>query len=243
MRILLIRHADPDYENDSLTERGVKEARLLAKRHENEPIDHIYMSTMGRAMETAGYTQKLRRQKGEAANWLREFDVYMSRPDMNYQMDIPWDILPDYWTKEEDFFNVHTFTHANMIHDSFVAIKYRDVCDNLDRMLAGHGYKREGDYYRVTKANTETIALFSHFGCGCVILSHLLNISPTLLWHGFCAAPASVTEVLTEERRKGIVSFRVNHYGDTAHLDAVGLDRNVSGRFTEIYDDMTQRHD
>ena len=33
MRILLIRHGDPDYEHDTLTEKGRREAELLAKRH------------------------------------------------------------------------------------------------------------------------------------------------------------------------------------------------------------------
>ena len=243
MKILLIRHADPDYENDSLTELGIEEAKLLAKRLEHERIDHIYVSTMGRAMKTASYTQKLRHQKAEAANWLQEFNTLISRPDKDYRMDIPWDILPDVWTKEEDFFNVHTFPHANMLHDSFVPMQYRDICENLDRLLAAHGYEREHDYYRVKRPNDEVIALFSHFGCGCVILSHLLNISPTLLWHGFAAAPASVTEVMTEERRKGIASFRVNHYGDTAHLDAAGMERNKAARFCEMFDNADERHD
>ena len=32
MRILIIRHGDPDYSIDSLTERGWIEAELLSKR-------------------------------------------------------------------------------------------------------------------------------------------------------------------------------------------------------------------
>ena len=32
MKILLIRHGDPDYTIDSLTEKGQKEAQLLAER-------------------------------------------------------------------------------------------------------------------------------------------------------------------------------------------------------------------
>ena len=31
MRILIIRHGEPDYENDNLTEKGKLEAELLAK--------------------------------------------------------------------------------------------------------------------------------------------------------------------------------------------------------------------
>ena len=34
MKILLIRHGDPDYEKDSLTEKGWHEAELLAQRRE-----------------------------------------------------------------------------------------------------------------------------------------------------------------------------------------------------------------
>ena len=32
MKIIFIRHGDPDYVNDTLTEKGMREAKLLAKR-------------------------------------------------------------------------------------------------------------------------------------------------------------------------------------------------------------------
>ena len=32
MKIVIIRHGDPDYEKDSLTEKGWREAKLLAER-------------------------------------------------------------------------------------------------------------------------------------------------------------------------------------------------------------------
>ena len=49
MRILIIRHGDPDYENDTLTEKGWREAGLLAERMKNEKIDRILISSLGRA--------------------------------------------------------------------------------------------------------------------------------------------------------------------------------------------------
>ena len=42
MRLIIIRHGDPDYAIDSLTEKGWKEAALLAKRTANWHVDHIY---------------------------------------------------------------------------------------------------------------------------------------------------------------------------------------------------------
>ena len=39
MRILIIRHGDPDYAKDSLTEKGWREAEYLADKLEKEKID------------------------------------------------------------------------------------------------------------------------------------------------------------------------------------------------------------
>ncbi|MEE1019322.1 MAG: histidine phosphatase family protein, partial [Acutalibacteraceae bacterium] len=47
MRILIIRHGDPDYSIDSLTEKGFLEANLLADRLEHEQLDDIYCSIYG----------------------------------------------------------------------------------------------------------------------------------------------------------------------------------------------------
>ena len=41
MRILIIRHGDPDYERDTLTEKGHREAQLLANRLGKEKIDYF----------------------------------------------------------------------------------------------------------------------------------------------------------------------------------------------------------
>ena len=44
MRIIIIRHGDPDYEHDSLTPRGDTEAKLLADIIDRYNIDHFYVS-------------------------------------------------------------------------------------------------------------------------------------------------------------------------------------------------------
>ena len=47
MRLLIIRHGDPDYEHDTLTERGWKEAKALAARIAPMDIKDIYVSVAG----------------------------------------------------------------------------------------------------------------------------------------------------------------------------------------------------
>ena len=56
MRLLLVRHAEPDYERDSLTDKGWREAELLAQRLTRIPARAYYVSPLGRAKDTASLT-------------------------------------------------------------------------------------------------------------------------------------------------------------------------------------------
>ena len=58
MRLIIIRHGDPDYEKDSLTEKGWKEAELLAERIAKLNVKDFYVSPLGRAKDTASLTLK-----------------------------------------------------------------------------------------------------------------------------------------------------------------------------------------
>ena len=123
-----------------------------------------------------------------------------------------------------------------------VAEKYKAVIDGLDALLAAHGYPRQGEFYRAERPNTDTVVLFCHFGVECVLLSRLLNVSPMILWHGTCAAPSSVTTLVTEERREGQAYFRMGAFGDTSHLYAGGREPSFAARFCEMYSLTDQRH-
>ena len=135
---------------------------------------------------------------------------------------ITWDWLPQDWTRVPEFYEYDSWWKAPVLQEANVKAEYDWVTENFDKLLEEHGYVREGNYYRVEKANKDKLAFFCHFGLGCVLLSHLLHISPMILWHHFVAAPSSVTSVITEERREGIALFRMRNYGDVSHLYAKG---------------------
>ena len=81
MLLYLIRHGDPDYENDCLTEKGIMQAKCVAKRLKQAKIDKIYSSDMGRAIETAKYTCELTGKKAEILSWAREIGAETGYPD------------------------------------------------------------------------------------------------------------------------------------------------------------------
>ena len=241
MKILIVRHADPDYSVDSLTEQGRKEAELLSRLLIKKDIKAFYVSPLGRALDTAAYTLCKLSQKAVVCDWLKEFPAVIDRPDR--KNSIPWDWRPKDWTDFDGFFNISDWTTHPIMQNSDIEKEYNYVTGELDKLLKKHGYERDGRKYKVVSPNEDTIVFFCHFGLECVLLSHLVNISPMQLWHGFCAAPSSVTTITTEEREKGIAYFRINAFGDTSHLYIGGEEPSFSARFCETYDNKEQRHD
>lgn len=243
MKLVIVRHGDPDYEHDSLTETGWKEAKLVAKRISKLEVKDFYVSPLGRAQDTASCTLKEMNRTATTCDWLREFDPRIVRPDVPDQKMICWDWLPSDWTKEDCFYNVDTWTTHPAMVASDVKKEYDWVCNSLDELLKEHGYERDGRTYRVVNPNNDTLVFFCHFGLECVLISHLTGISPMQLWHGFSAAPTSVTTISTEERREGIASFRVNSFGDISHLYIANEEPSFSARFCECYKNEDERHD
>ncbi|MCQ2507154.1 MAG: histidine phosphatase family protein [Dorea sp.] len=242
MRLLIIRHGDPDYSIDSLTPEGWKEAELLSERLMKTKIDHYYVSPLGRAKDTASLTLKKKGEEAIECDWLQEFPPRIWRPDVTEKKMIPWDWLPEDWTKDPKHYDYEEWCKTDIMKEGEVEKTFSYVTEKFDELLAKHGYVREGNLYRVEKANTETIAIFCHFGLECVLLGHLLGISVMSLWHGTVFAPSSVTTIHTEERRKGIASFRAASLGDISHLYAGGVEPAFAARFCEVWD-SEDRHD
>ena len=91
MKLLIIRHGDPDYEHDSLTETGRREAELLSKRIAPMTIRDYYVSPLGRAKATAEPTLTLANRTAKELDWLREFSIRVHRPDLEGLSYVPWD--------------------------------------------------------------------------------------------------------------------------------------------------------
>ena len=243
MKLLIVRHGDPDYSIDSLTEVGRKEAEFLAERLAAVETAAYYVSPLGRAKDTAAPTlQRVGREALECP-WLREFRAPIRRPDRPEQESVCWDWLPQDWAGEPRFYLPGRWHEPEIFRAAGVKEQYDWVTTQFDALLEHHGYKREGNLYRALRPSSDTLVFFCHFGVECVLLSHLLNASPMVLWHGTCAAPSSVTTVATEERRPGIASFRITAFGDTSHLYVHGQSPAFSARFRECHANEDERRD
>jgi len=263
MRLLMIRHGDPDYVHDCLTERGRREAEVLAEHFAkfDPQIDAIYVSPLGRAQETASYTLRRLGKEAQTLGWLREFSAQLDAngskllprlyPDVKqnedgtYKPRIVWDMTPGVWAAlpdYEDYLDPRAWRRTEVARRSDMAERCDEVCGGLDALLARHGYERRGHIYATSRGNDLTLALFCHFGVTAVMLSHLWNQSPFSLLQYMAAVPTAVTELFTEERSKGAVIWRMRRFGDFSHLTQAGIEPSFSARFASVYEHEDERH-
>lgn len=240
LKIIIIRHGDPDYEHDTLTQKGVKEAELLTKRTVNMGIDEIWCSPLGRAKATADGTIKALGKTPRIESWLREFDALVPQPETG-NLSYAWDFRPRIY-QNDDLIYSDRWMESPLYNTEDFKTKYEQLCRGIDEMLAAHGYKKEGRIFTTEKGNDDTLALFCHFGVEGFILSYLFSTSPHFFHQNFVALPTSVTTIYTEEREEGIVAFRCCGYGDISHLYAGNEPPSFSARFCEKFD-SPDRHD
>ena len=95
MRIIFIRHGEPDYEKDDLTKTGYIQAEQVAERLKDEGIDEIWSSTHGRALNTAKYTAELLGLPIKKADFIREITWGSANGEKIFAGGHPWDIADE----------------------------------------------------------------------------------------------------------------------------------------------------
>ncbi|MCR5206869.1 MAG: histidine phosphatase family protein [Eubacterium sp.] len=237
MELWIARHADPDYSIDSVTEKGEREAKLLAERLIKTEFSAVYCSPLGRAKKTASYYLEKCKREAEILPWAHEFD---GKINWKGEEQICWDRLPAYWTAIDDYYSYDKWLGVELMKNGDVKRHYDEVCEGIDALFERHGYVHDGRMYRAEKPNADKILLFCHFGVEAVMLSHIFNISPMILWHNFVALPSSVTRLASVEREQGKAIFNCIQFGDLSHLYAGGEEPSFAARFCEQFTDDTR---
>ena len=235
MRILLIRHAEPDYTVDSLTPKGRAEAELLSQRLARYTFRDIYVSPLGRARDTAACTLEKLGRTADVLPWLQEFRGTVPDPETGEKRWIAWDLKPRIWAEYPGIMDFRTWIDAPVFDRTNVREIWKETTDGVDDLLGRYGYRKDGPVWLCENNEEFTIALFCHFGISMTILGYLTNISPMVLWQRVLCMPSSVSEVVTEERIKGEVSFRITKLGDLTHLESAGENRSTAGLFPECF--------
>lgn len=231
MKIMIIRHGDPDYVNDSLTEKGFREAALLAKMLKDVKIDDFYTSPLGRARATAAPTLAEHGKEAEVLSWLEEFRGKMTSPTTGTPR-IVWDLPPSLWCNEPMLYDKDRCFSAELFGKTDARAIYDEMARGMDALLEKYGWVRDGMAYR--GGEDKTIALFCHHGLGSALLGYLIGISPAVAQHNLFLSPTSVTTLVSETDSNGVSHFRAIAIGDTSHLYAGGEPVSESGLYPKF---------
>lgn len=218
MEILLIRHAEPEWVRDGLsidhpglTERGHRQAELLAEWLAAEQLDDVLVSPLTRARQTAApLLGKLGRTES-VADWLEEirnpvwhgtpaekaeaaFKAERARPSRDR-----WDGLPGGESVRHFVDRIHGGA-ATFLAGQGVAPVHAD----LPVWEIGNPGRR--------------IALIAHAGTNAVIICHLLGlVTVPWEWERFVLGHASVSRIEALQVGDGF-TFSLTRLSDVEHL-------------------------
>jgi len=180
MQFLYIRHGDPIYDPDDLTQLGRVQAEEVANYLSRIGVHQIFSSTSNRAIQTALPTAKRLNQNITYLDFTSERHVWE-----NLTINTPSGKLWLYQSPEmkelfhkQEIVNLGTrwYEHPAFHHTGFQEQMNR-IQEESDRFFLSLGYQHMGNgKYKVIQENKERIALFAHQGFGFAFLSLLLGI-------------------------------------------------------------------
>ncbi|MBR3355377.1 MAG: histidine phosphatase family protein [Oscillospiraceae bacterium] len=241
MRIIFVRHGEPDYENNTLTEKGFREAEFLKDRIAKWEVDDFYTSPLERAYLTGKPALDLLNRKAEVLEWMKEFH-FMLRDPITDEIHAPWDFYPEFWTTQDLLYDRDEWFHHKMFDaiPEYAQAVYR-LRSGMDALLKKYGFERTGRFYRFSEdlpleEAEKTIVIFGHLGSDLEAIGYLLGISPLVLQQTVFLPACSVTVLNTEMRINRAAMFRAQCFGDVTHLIEAGEQLSRMGGFSEILD-------
>ena len=230
MLLYIVRHGDPIYETDSLTERGKLQAEAVGKRMFDARIDRIFSSPMGRAKETADPACRLLGIEKTIEEWAHEIgDERLTPFPDGIQKSITL-VQNTYYLENgnaclpfDKAFECPGINQSNMNS----AVKY--IEENGKIFLEKLGYREENGIYRIINSNEEKVALFCHAEFARAWLSVLLHVPIHIMWASFQYTHTGVTVLQFKNNENGITAPRCLCYSDISHLYAAGLDLKYNG--------------
>ncbi|MBR3630378.1 MAG: histidine phosphatase family protein [Oscillospiraceae bacterium] len=226
MRLVFIRHGDPDYQNDCLTPLGRMQAGHTATRLQSEPIDRIYASPMGRTIETASYTARLYGLEIQPLGFMHEID-WGTVPGAETVPfgGHPWTLGFRLLTECPALAGSPKWRNHPYFRDNLCLGYYDQVAAGFDAFLERFGLFRKGMLYEAKKPCEETIALFAHGGSGAVMFAHVLGLSFPFVLATMPYGVCSVSVIDFTPQHEGLVIPRLELFNDMAHLGEVKAER------------------
>jgi probable phosphoglycerate mutase len=225
MLLYIVRHGDPIYSTDSLTERGKLQAEAVGKRMYDAKINRIFSSPMGRAKMTSDPACRLLGLEKQIEDWAHEIEDERLTPFPDGKMKSVTYVQNTYY-RENGYidFPFDKSLECQGFNQTNMAVAVKRICDGGRDFLSRLGYVEENGIYRITKPNEDKVALFCHAAMTKTWLSYLLHIPIHLLWAGMNVTHTGVTVLEFKNNENGVTAPKMLCFSDVSHLYKSGLD-------------------
>lgn len=225
MRLIIIRHGEPDYANDCLTENGRVQAQATAYRLQKENISEIYSSPMGRAKETAEYTAKLLNLPINTLDFMHEIGWGYPEDMPGLYGGHPWTLASLMLSGQSNPLYENNWREHPYFAQNLCTKQYDHIASDFDEFMSSKGYVRTNNIYKNTESNDKTIALFCHGGSGACALSHMLNLDFPYVLSALPYGVCSISIIDFDKLPSNFVVPRIELFNDMAHLDQTRLEK------------------
>ena len=206
MVICLIRHADPDYANDTLTPKGLAEAELLARYLRDVPFTHIYCSPLERAQATMQPVLAGRDLLPVTLPWLAELDHRMGLGQA------AWNVTCAQLDADE--------TLAARITE-FMRPQQTQLLAKWDELMAEHGFCRTGRTYCrdvPVYPRRQLLAVFTHGGLLLTLLAGLFGLPLVQTYACTVYLPTGITHLEMLRGGEGFCELRMLSLAARPHI-------------------------
>ncbi len=222
MLLYIIRHGDPIYNPDSLTELGKLQAQAIGKRLAMHGIDKIYSSPLIRAQQTAEPTAILTKKEVVIEPFFSE----------NIAVKYFWDRRQEKQTwlmssmRNELRSTVKKYGEQWYNDPRFDGVPVKEGVDffleNSDRFFESLGYKhdRENCQYITENPTEDRIAVFCHEGFGLSWIATILDLPQPILWANFGLGHSDMTVIQFSGK---VCTPKVLTHSNDSHLYKEGL--------------------
>lgn len=219
MEIVLVRHAQPDWEpggravdDPGLTPLGHEQAKLAAEALADLHFDAFYASPLLRVRQTAAPIADALGVQPELRSWLHELKLpsmegFTSKQVQAFFREANARHIDQWW---EGMPGGESFRHF-----------YERVSAGIEGLLQGDhalGIHEVSGHRLWQVPESKRILIVAHEGTNAVLMSHLLGIEPVpFAWVRFSTAWAGISIIHTVDVAGGRV-FSVESFNRTGHL-------------------------
>ncbi len=233
MYLYIVRHGDPIYVTDTLTERGKLQAEAVGKRIAAAGVSRIFSSPMGRAKETAEPACRLLGLDYTIEEWTHEIEDERLTPYPDGVLKSV-SLLPNVVFRENGNVDLpyDRALSCTGMNESNMGVAVDYIERNGKAFLERLGYREENGVYRILYPNEEKVALFCHAAFTRAWLSVLLHIPLHMMWSSFSLTHTGVTVLEFKNYESGFTAPRCLCFSDMSHLYAEGLDMKHNNEIT-----------